>query len=78
MAIVRRVLKALRTQQSEMKQRRQLQAAVTAVSKTWSVAMARAQALAKMGPGGPGLFGGGSEASFLGSEEEIQEVFDGF
>eukprot|EP00913_Durusdinium_trenchii_P032602 g30517.t2 len=40
---------ALRTQHREGKQRRQLQAAVTAVAKSWSVSTARAQAASKQG-----------------------------
>lgn len=51
LAIVGQVLKALRTQQREGKQRRQLQAAVTAVAKTWSVATARELAASKHGFG---------------------------
>lgn len=51
LAIVGQVLKALRTQQREGKQRRQLQAAVTAVAKSWSVATARELAASKHGFG---------------------------
>lgn len=49
LCIVGQVLKALRTQHREGKQRRQLQAAVTAVAKSWSVSTARAQAASKQG-----------------------------
>ena len=49
LAILGQQLKACRQQQLEQKQRRQLQAAVTAVSKSWSVATARALAASQHG-----------------------------